>query len=231
MGSTKGDTDEQPVHKVALDAFWIDRTEVTAAQFAAFLNEMGNGSEGEVTWLNIESEECPIEQAGDDFRPKEGYADRPAVELSWHGAEAYCEWAGGALPTEAQWEYAARGPKASTYPWGGSAPDCDTANFLGPDGECLGRPAPVGSLPGGASWCGALDMAGNVWEWTAGWYGDYPAAPQTNPTGPPTGEGHAIRGGGWGDPADLVRAAYRAEYEPQFRSDDLGFRCMAVPGG
>jgi formylglycine-generating enzyme required for sulfatase activity len=110
MGSTEGDSDEQPVHDVTLDGFWIDKHEVTNAQFAAFLNEKGNQEEGGTTWLELDSDDCLIEKSGEEFRPKSGYADHPVVEVSWYGAKAYAKWVGGQLPSEAEWEYAARGP-------------------------------------------------------------------------------------------------------------------------
>ncbi len=103
--------DEPPAHAVALDGFWIDRTEVTNAQFAAFLNAEGNQEEGGVTWLELESKWSLIEYADGEFRPESGYGDYPVVEVSWYGAAAYCRWAGARLPSEAQWEYAASGPE------------------------------------------------------------------------------------------------------------------------
>ncbi len=108
MGSDEDDSNEQPVHTVTLDAFWIDQTEVTNAQFAAFLNDQGNQTERGVTWLELESDYSLIEQTGDEYQPKSSYADHPVLEVSWYGANAYCQWAGVQLPTEAQWEYAAR---------------------------------------------------------------------------------------------------------------------------
>jgi len=227
MGSTEGGSDEQPVHTVTLDGFWIDQTEVTNAQFVAFLNEQGDQTEGGVTWPELDSDDCLIERVGGEYRPKNGYADHPVIEVSWYGADAYCEWAGARLPTEAEWEYAARGPQGFVYPWGNDAPTCERAQFS----ECSGHTVPVGSLLAGASWCGALDMAGNVWEWVADWYRDYPSAARTNPTGQETGSFKVLRGGSWSRHQMYVRAAYRYSATPYFRSPDVGFRCVVFPPG
>ena len=121
MGSTEGDDDEQPVHEVTLDGFWIDKYEVTNAQFVAFLNEKGNQEENGEEWLELEDVDCNIELTGGEFRPKNGYADHPVIEVSWCGARAYAEWVGGRLPTEAEWEKAARGIDGQTYPWGNAS--------------------------------------------------------------------------------------------------------------
>jgi formylglycine-generating enzyme required for sulfatase activity len=178
MGSESGDSDESPVHSVYLDAFWIDQTEVTNAMFAAFLNEQGNQSEGGTTWLDADIADALIEQSGGQWAPKDGFGDHPVVEVTWYGVRAYCQWAGRRLPTEAEWEKAARGEDSRTYPWGEYF-DCQKGNFddeiildiyVVPGGEgCDGyeHTAPVGSFPDGASPYGALDMAGNTWEWVA----------------------------------------------------------------
>jgi formylglycine-generating enzyme required for sulfatase activity len=217
--------DEQPVHTVALDGFWIDQTEVTNGQFAAFLNEQGNQTEGGVTWLDLEDEECLIERVGSEYRPKSGYADHPVIEVSWYGAAAYCDWAGGRLPTEAEWEYAARGTDGRKYPWGDSAPDCDKANYYG----CVSLTTAVGSYPAGASWCDALDMAGNAWEWVADWYGCYPSGRQVNPSGRPSGEVRVLRGGSWVVVPDNGRCAARGWSLPDASINDFGFRCARGP--
>jgi formylglycine-generating enzyme required for sulfatase activity len=231
--------DEQPAHTVALDGFWLDKTEVTNEHLAAFLNEEGNQTEGEVTWLDLESEYCLIEHVGDEYRPKSGYADHPVVEVSWYGAAAYCQWAGARLLTEAEWEYAARGPEGFIFPWGDefdgtrlnycdASCELDWADESFDDGYA--RTAPVGSYPEGASWCGALDLAGNVWEWTADWYGEYPSGRQENPTGPSTGERRVVRGGEWGCYWYVALTAFRRGVQPDIRHIYFGFRCAASPG-
>jgi formylglycine-generating enzyme required for sulfatase activity len=218
------DSDEQPVHTVALDAFWIDQTEVTNARFATFLNAMDNREEGGETWLELTDEDCLIEQVDDTYRAKDGYAEHPVIEVSWYGARAYCTWAGRRLPTEAEWEYAARGPEGRIYPWG-DAFECAHGNFPGDYCDGYIRTAPVGRFPDGASWTGALDMAGNVWEWVADWYGAYPSGRQENPTGPETGEYRVLRGGGWGLIAWYGRATSRYRSTPTGRGHYVGFRC------
>jgi len=232
MGSTEGDSDEEPVHTVALDGFWIDRTEVTNAQYAAFLSATGNQNEGGAAWLDLSDADCLIEQTGSTFRSKSGYAQHPAIEVTWYGAAAYCAWAGGRLPTEAEWEYAARGPEALTYPWGNAAPTCNVANYWGKDGGCIGKTTPVGNYPSGASWVGALDLAGNVWEWVADWYGSYPSGRQVNPTGPASGDFRVLRGGSWFYGEFNSRGATRSGDTPTDAYYYYGFRCevSAAPG-
>jgi formylglycine-generating enzyme required for sulfatase activity len=217
MGSTEGDDDEQPVHTVALDGFWIDQTEVTNAQYRRCV------------------------QAGDCSPPTDGgsrtrvsyygtsnYENYPAIYVTWNRAAEYCAWAGGRLPTEAEWEYAARGPEGYTYPWGDGAPDCSKANYWGQDGGCVGDTTAAGSYPAGASWCGALDMAGNVWEWVADRYGDYPSERQVNPTGPSSGEHRVLRGGSWNHNQSDVRCASRSDPPRGDYFGRIGFRCARV---
>jgi formylglycine-generating enzyme required for sulfatase activity len=242
MGSEEDDL-EQPVHTVTLDSFWIDRTEVTNAQFSAFLNEPGNKAEralGFRRWLGNFWDECPIEQVDNEYRPRDGYGDHPVTYISWYGANAYCEWIGGRLPTEAEWEYAARGPQGYIYPWGDTFDDtrlnfCDAncptdwADVAYNDG--YERTAPAGSFESGASWCGALNMAGNVQEWVSDWYGDYPATAETNPAGPtPSAPWHphkVLRGGSWSTHPHYLRSTVRYRGLPKDQSDNsLGFRCV-----
>jgi serine/threonine-protein kinase len=215
MGSDE-DPKEQPVHPVALDAFWIDQTEVTNAQFAGC----------------VEAGACdPPANSSSDTRDSYygdgAYDGYPVIWVNWDQAVAYCEWAGARLLTEAEWEYAARGPEGRKYPWGDSEPDCDEASYVG----CVRDTVAVGSYPGGASWCGALDMAGNVWEWVADWGGPYGSEKEVNPTGPATGTGGAsqprssfrvYRGGSWRFPT-YVRSAYRNAGGGA--NGTLGFRC------
>ncbi len=222
MGSAEGESNEQPVHTVALDAFWIDQTEVTNAQYA----------------LCVADGVCDEAEYADDADfSGDAY---PVVGVSWHDANAYCEWVGVRLPTEAEWEYAARGPESTVYPWGDGF-DCSRGNFddetqvddyVVPGGEgCDGyeKTAPVGVFPEGASWCGTLDMAGNVWEWVADRYAEdyYARSPSSNPTGPSSGADLVARGGSWGHRQDYARCAYRYGSRPDVRLVTLGFRCAS----
>jgi formylglycine-generating enzyme required for sulfatase activity len=260
----EGFKDAQPAHTVALDAFWIDQTEVTNQQFAGFLNEQGNQSEevngqfaewlkdhrsyswiynqveGQVFWLEP-GQYGLIEQVDGAFRPKGGYPDYPVIEVSWYGAAAYCDWVGGRLPTEAEWEYAARGPESLLYPWGntfdGSRLNYRDASFVfkpfGRDtayDDGYAQWAPVGTYPDGASWCGTLDMAGNIWEWVNDWYADdyYARSPVENPQGPATAGPYNLRvrrGGSWYDYGWGATAYRRGEFPSSLRVHWVGFRC------
>jgi serine/threonine-protein kinase len=219
MGSLQGDDDERPVHNVTLDAFWIDRTEVTNAQYALCVDD---------GWCEASSYVDDTDDNGDDH---------PVVGVSWHNANAYCEWVGGRLPTEAEWEYAARGPEGHIYPWGDTLGGrrlnyCDVNCVLTADRDTAhddgyAKTAPVGSYPRGASWCGALDMAGNVWEWVADRYDAeyYDHSPAKNPSGPSSGKDRVIRGGSWEVGGGSVRCANRNRDYPTETSDVNGFRC------
>jgi serine/threonine-protein kinase len=239
----------RPVHMVALGAFWIDQAEVTNAMFTAFLNEQGNQVEDGVSWLepgaghrgivygHIEENAAPPTEDG-VFRPKAGYEDYPVIEVSWYGAAAYCSWAGGRLPTEAEWEYAARGPRSMAYPWGNTF-DGTLANYC--DVNCTydwrdtdfddgsAQWTSVGSYPGGASWCGALDMAGNVWEWVNDWWSEnyYAHSPINNPPGPDAGTLRIARGGSWFDESWQVSPFCRKGLtSSSYRMHWVGFRCV-----
>jgi formylglycine-generating enzyme required for sulfatase activity len=241
--------DETPQHTVYLDAFWIDQTEVTVAMFRTFVEATGYETTAEREGWGAPWREGPPEEewphiAGADWRHPHGPESRaedghPVVQVSWDDAAAYCEWAGGQLPTEAQWEKAARGTDGRLWPWGdtydgtrGSFCEarCPIEHYRKDrhdDGYAL--TAPVGSFPSGASPYGALDMAGNVWEWVADWYGEsyYSDSPTENPTGP-RGNERTQRGGAWYDNGSWVRCTVRHHTRPWNRCDDLGFRC-AVP--
>lgn len=214
MGSTDADPDgcdeEKPTHTVSLDAFWIDRTEVTNGQYRKCVE--AGACEEPSCWDN-----------GDLNGP-----DQPVVCVTWEDAQAYAAWAGGRLPTEAEWEKAARGTDGRLYPWGENTPDCQVANYKG----CLVRTAMVGSYPDGASPYGALDMAGNVWEWVADWYDEtyYSDTSARNPQGPDSGERRVLRGGSFDMSASRLRTAFRVGSRPEYSNWDLGFR-VVLPAG
>ncbi len=201
MGSDAWE-DELPVHRVTLDGFWIGQCEVTNAQYRAFCDATGRTFPSE-------------SDQGDNH---------PVICVEWADAQAYCGHHGYALPTEAQWEYAARGAAAPAYPWGNvwDQLKCCNSGNQGPGGTTF----PVGSFPAGASWCGALDMAGNVFEWCADWYSDtyYQISPELDPPGPATGTNRVLRGGSWYDDDDFCRAAIRGSLRPSFTSPYSGFR-------
>jgi formylglycine-generating enzyme required for sulfatase activity len=215
MGSTDGLAgNEQPVHAVTLDGFWIDQTEVTNSQYARCFADgicFSPSKSGSST--------------RDSYYGDSQFDDYPVLYVSWYDAATYCGWAGGRLPSEAEWEYAARGPDGHIYPWGNDYPDGGLLNY----GEFVGDTAQVGSYPDGASWVGAMDMAGNVWEWVNDWYGEYSSEVQTNPKGPETGEERVLRGGSWYGIREWLRAASRGSVPPVVRTDYYGFRCVVEP--
>jgi eukaryotic-like serine/threonine-protein kinase len=211
MGSPAGEgaDDEHPQHEVYLDAFWIDRYEVSNSQYQ----------------LCVEAGACkPSQYAGDS---KFDGADQPVVGVDWEDASSYCGWIGAQLPTEAQWEKAARGEEGWTYPWGNEPATCDYA-VMDDGGSGCGKNSTwdVGSKPAGASVYGAMDMAGNVWEWVADWYDGtyYKDAPERNPTGPSSGTARVLRGGSWNYNVLDVRAANRYN-NPDNGSNNVGCRC------
>ncbi len=231
MGSENGEFDERPVHTVTLDGFYISQHEVTNAQFAAFLTEADNESKEGATWLDHASAKVRIHQVDSVWQPDEGYADHPVIEVTWYGAAAFCQSAGQQLPTEAEWAKAARGTDGQAYPWGDSELSTDLLNL----DFSIGDTTAVGSYPDGASPFGALDMAGNVWEWVADWYAEdyYATSPAENPTGPPSGSARVLRGGAWDSfsyyAPSGVPSADRHWQAPIVSDNTIGFRCVGSP--
>lgn len=198
-----------PMVPVRESNFHMDTHEVTNEALAAFLNQQGNRVDGGVPWVAVDSPEALIERHGDRFQARPGYERHPVVMVSWSGAQAYCESVGKQLPSEAQWQLACQGPSLRTYPWGDSEPGRTLANSASQE-DGFARTAPVGSYPEGLSDCGALDLAGNVWEWTASHDGDRAVA----------------KGGSWAGNELLLRCSSRVKYAPSTHSALVGFRCV-----
>lgn len=241
-GSEAGLMDTTPVKSIQLSAFCVDRFERTNLQYIAVLEESvaagrPNESADGAKLYDFEDvdDEVPEGIAWVDDGPVlvDGLEDHPVVEVYWESAHAYCQWAGLSLPTEAQWEKAARGTDGRTYPWGEAAPSCDLASVRPEmDGEpCWDHTLPVGSFPDGVSPYGALDMAGNIAEWVSDWYDPdyYGQAPEADPPGPsaPIETRERItRGGNFpsGAPAASTFSRYREAEDAT--SNGVGFRCV-----
>lgn len=210
MGSNDGFDDAKPQRNVHLDGYWVYKYPVTVAQYRKY---------------------CESTERNMPRPPLWGWQDNhPIVLVSWESAVDYAEWAGASLPTEAQWEKAARGTDGRTYPWGN---DWDLTKFANSVEERLMSTQPVGSYPDGASPYGALDMVGNVWEFCSDWYGIeyYKSQPSSNPKGPDSGVARTARGGSWifVDAKEDFRCFNRGAIAPNLRYDYYGFRCVVNP--
>jgi formylglycine-generating enzyme required for sulfatase activity len=222
MGSDVGDPDAQPARQIYLKSFRIARYEVTNAQYAQYLNvtdEKVDRCGGHICLdTQLENPQSHILCRQGRYVVEEGYEQHPVRNVSWYGAQAYCEYLDMRLPTEAEWEKAARGSDGRTYPWGNTA-DPTKLNA----GGRIGDTTAVGSHPDGASPYGVQDMAGNVWEWTADWYEAYPGNRYRSSF---FGQNYkVVRGGSWNHPDTDARAAHRDMAHPARRIHVVGFRC------
>jgi formylglycine-generating enzyme required for sulfatase activity len=230
-GWTRYVEDERPQHEVTISrGFWLCKHEVTNGQYARFVEATGHAPHA--LW--------------DEYKAHDRL---PVSHVTWDDCVAYAQWAGGALPTEAQWEWSARGPEGRMYPWGSTwdRTKCNSAEYwagralpttdawtswvegvLGGDmvtpAKEIAHLRDVGSYPSGASWCGAVDLAGSAWEWCSDWYGPYAAEAVTDPGGPGTGDARVLRGGGWCSDDYSCRSANRNYFGPVGRNDYSGFR-------
>ncbi len=212
-GFVMGDDEESPHRDVYLDAFYIDRYEVTTGRYAKFLSATGSVHPPE-GWEALDL------NRGDEL---------PVVGVDWNDAAAYCKWAGRRLPTDTEWEKAARGTDERRYPWGNESPTLDRANYQNASPEAYdGGLAKVGAHPAGRSPYGVHDLAGNAAEWTADWFSEsFPTSDVRNPKGPESGEGRVIRGSGRYDPTERLVVTRRMHGKPDLRGEDIGFRCAS----
>ncbi len=227
MGMEAQDPDEVPVHKVCLSSYWMDRTEVSVAQYAKCVRAGRCDTPTAFSTSEKWRTKCTWRAAGRE--------QHPVNCLTWHKARAYCSWAGKRLPTEAEWEYAARGSDGRVFPWGSKQPSCDLAVMGNRAGLGCGRNTtwPVGSKPAGASAFGLLDMAGNVWEWMEDcWYKDAYTRCATGCKDPvmrcSDNTKRVIRGASWKYPpkkSKSFRTTLRGFYKPRSRGQGIGFRC------
>lgn len=201
--------EDNPIHEVTVSDFWIYSTKVTNSQYA----------------LCIANGQCtkPDEKNNPLFGDL-SHADHPVTGVTYEQAAQYCEFVHGTLPTEAQWEKAARGPEGNIFPWGDEAPSCNLLNFL----SCVGKSNPVNEYTDGVSYYSAFDMAGNIREWVLDWYSPfyYSVSPTENPLGPELGEKRSVRGSSYQDGGESSLAAHRFSLNPLLTLPDLGFRCI-----
>jgi formylglycine-generating enzyme required for sulfatase activity len=202
---------EEPPHIVTLDAFWIDQSEVTNKKYAVCVSDGG-----------CDPPSSSSSSVHTSYYGNPEFDDHPVIHVSWNQAKAYCSWAGKRLPSEAEWEKAARGTDSRLYPWGDDTPDKNFVNYSN-----FGGTTPVGNFPDGDSFYGAFDMAGNVSEWVNDTYSAtyYQTSPSSNPLGADVGQTRVIRGGSWHDSGYLTRSTHRLGLDPSYADFYLGFRC------
>ena len=224
MGSNDGPDDERPAHQVNVAAFEIDRLPVTNARFAEFLNAIGIHNKNGEKLFDDDDPDARIHQQGGRWVADKGYDNHPVVEASWAGGRDYCAWRGKRLPTEAEWEKAARGTDGRKYPWGNAPPDRTRAQFSARFNETV----PADVFPAGASPYGLLDMAGNTWEWVSSAYRPYPYNANDGREDQKAGPVRATRGGGHDSPAEEITTTQRGRNlsrNPRSGHHNIGFRC------
>ena len=224
MGSVDGPEDERPRHQINLGEYLIDRTKITNAQFAQFMNGRGiKAADGQI-WYDIDDSDARIHRHDGRWRADPGHEDHPVVEVSWYGALAYCTWAGKRLPTEAEWEKAARGANGRKYPWGDQTPDFTRAHFNAGWNDFRS----VGSFTKGASPYGLLDAAGNGWEWVSSAYLPYPYNSNDGREDLTRVQVRVTRGGGQDSRAEELTTTHRGRHvsrNPRGGHHNIGFRC------
>jgi len=230
MGTANGSENEQPPHLINLNSYLIEPTEVTNIQYATFLNEYNSifiksgDYEGKLLILlegNYKNEKCRIYKSGSIYKVESGYDNFPVIYVSWYGANEYCKHFKMKLPTEAEWEFAAKGGNVSkNYNFSGSNNPEDVSWYAK---NANGKVHEVKQKQ--PNELGLYDMTGNVWEWCSDWYSTYSAAEQINPQGPPNGNKKVVRGGAWYLGTDLLRNTNRYAMEVEHKGSYLGFRC------
>ncbi|MBK9948563.1 MAG: SUMF1/EgtB/PvdO family nonheme iron enzyme [Nitrospira sp.] len=222
-GDRDGGRDEYPRHEVVLDTFLIDQFEVTNGRYLEFIKSTGHRVPQNPT--------NPTRNLWQGGTITESLAERPVINVDWFDADAYCKWAGKRLPSEAEWEKAAKGTSDRRFPWGNVEP---TAKHLNYNQKWIGEKTlmPVGSYEAGKSPYGVYDIVGNVWEWVNDWYDAryYEKSPSKNPPGPQEGTKKVIRGAGWQNETPTVRIFTRVDSDPTMRNESTGFRCAADKG-
>jgi iron(II)-dependent oxidoreductase len=224
MGDDSGPADERPRHQVDVATFFIDRNKVTNAQFARFLNASGTHAAAGQRWYDTDDNDARIHRRSGQWTADPGHEKDPVVEASWYGALAYCQWLAKRLPTEAEWEKAARGSDGRKYPWGSEPPDKARAHFGGGWNDLK----PVGSFPKGASPYGVLDMAGNGWEWVSSAYVPYPYDANDGREDLSRDTVRGTRGGGHDSrPEELTttQRGRRVSRNPRGGHHNIAFRC------
>ncbi len=226
MGRDDGPEDERPAHTITLAAFRIDRLPVTNRLFAEFLNASGPRTADGARRYDDDDTDARIHLRNGRWQADTGYGDHPAVEVNWLGARDFCAWRGARLPTEAEWEKTARSADRRLYPWGNALPDETRARF----GAAFNATMPVTAHPAGASPYGALDMAGNAWEWVASAYRAYPYRADDGREQTEPGPVRATRGGGHDSSADEITTTQRGRQlsrNPRAGHHNIAFRCAA----